>query len=106
MRTILIKILLRLLGRPYYKPLSPGEVDSLLTRLATEEGLEKLPDFLQQCADQYRNQFLYSKDERFRGTVLAFVALREQILDHRPGYREKQQKLTKPKKSGKIHTEY
>jgi hypothetical protein len=106
MRTLIIKILLRLLGRPYYKPLSPGEVDSLLTRLATEEGFEKLPDFLQQCADQYRNQFLYSKDERFRGTVLAFVSLREQLLNHRPGYRESQMKLTKPKKSGKVHVEY
>jgi hypothetical protein len=95
-----------MLGQMYHKPLSPGEIDSLLTRLATEEGFEKLPDFLEQCATTYRNQFLYSKDERFRGTVLAFTVLREQILNKRPGYREKQASLTKPKKSGKVHTEY
>ena len=106
MRTILIKILLRLLGRNSYTPLSSEAVEGLLTRLATEEGFERFPDYLQQCADTARNQFLYTKDERFRGTVLAFVSLREQILDKRPGYREKQKNLTKPKKSGKVHTEY
>jgi hypothetical protein len=106
MKSLIIKILLRLLGRPYYKPLSIGEVESLLTRLATEEGFEKLPDFLQQCSDAYRNQYLYSGNIMFRGTVLAFTSLREQILQQRPGYKEKKLNLTKPKKSGKVHTEY
>jgi len=81
MRILIIKVLLRLLGRPYYKPLGKREVSNLLSNLANEEGFEKLPDFLQQCADQYRNQFLYTKDERFRGTVLAFANLRERILE-------------------------
>jgi len=105
-RGLIIKILLRMLGQMYHKPLSSDEVDSLLTRIATEEGFERLPDFLEQCASTYRNQFLYTKDERFRGTVLAFVSLREQILEKRPGYRESKNNLTKPKKSGKVHTEY
>ena len=99
-RTIVVKILLRLLGREPYHSLSENEVNSLLTRLASEEGLERLPDFLQQCADLYRNQFLYTKDERFRGTVLAFISLRERILEKR-----KPKNLTKGENNGKIKKE-
>jgi hypothetical protein len=104
MRLLIIKILLRLLGRPYYKPLSERAVNRLLHQLANEEGLENLPDFLQQCADQYRNQYLYSKDERFRGTVLAFVSLRERILEKRSSTKAKRNRkiLTKQEKGGKI----
>ena len=104
MRTIIIKILLRLLGREYYKPLSSGEVDRLLFQLANEEGLEKLPDFLQQCADNFRNQFLYTKDERFRGSVLAFVSLRERIVEKKSTVKDKEKRkiLTKEQKGDKI----
>jgi len=103
-RTIIIKILLRLLGREYYKPLSPGEADRLLFQLANEEGLEKLPDFLQACADQFRNQFLYTKDERFRGAVLACVTLKERIAQKKTTVKgkEKSKILTKEEKNVKI----
>lgn len=93
MKSIIFHILLRLLGRTYYKPLSYNEVESLLKKLANEEGLERLPDFLQQCADQYRNQFLYTKDERFRGSVLAYVALRERIIEKLPATKIKRFKI-------------
>ena len=101
MRTIIWKILLRLLGREPYHALSENEVNSLLIRLSSEEGLERLPDFLQQCADLYRNQFLYTKDERFRGSVLAFVSLRERILEKRNLDKKKkvQEKLTQEEKN-------
>jgi hypothetical protein len=96
MRNLIIKLLLRLLGREHYNPLSKDEVDSILIRLSNEEGLERFPDFLQQCADQYRNQFMYTGDASFRGTVLAFVALRERIME------KKGKNLTKKEKSVKI----
>jgi hypothetical protein len=83
MKSIIIRILTRLLGAPYYKPLERGEVSSILTMLAKEEGLERLPDFLEQCATQYRNQYMYSGNEMFKGAVLAFTTLREQILEKR-----------------------
>ena len=104
MRTLIIKILLRLLGREYYKPLSKGEVDRLLFQLANEEGLEKLPDFLQQCADNFRNQFLYTKDDRFRGSVLAFVSLKERISEKKTTVKDKEKRkvLTKEDKNAKI----
>jgi len=104
MRTLVIKILLRLLGREYYRPLSKNEVDRLLFQLANEEGLEKLPDFLQQCADNFRNQFLYTKDERFRGSVLAFVTLKERITAKKTTIKDKEKRkiLTKEEKNVKI----
>jgi len=102
MKEIITKILLRLLGRSYYKPLSGDESASLLKRLATEEGLERLPDFLEQCADTYRNQYLYTKDERFRGAVLGLAALRERIRDAKP----KKPNLTKSTESVKIKKPY
>jgi len=103
-REVIIKILLRILGREYYKPLSKEAVDRLLFQLANEEGLERLPDYLQQCADQQRNQFLYTKDERFRGSVLAFVVLRDRIIQKKTTVKEESKRkiLTKEEKSAKI----
>jgi hypothetical protein len=101
MKKILFKILLRLLEPKYNTPLSEGEIDSLLTRLATEEGLQRLPAFLDQCANTYRNQYLYSGNEMLKGSVLAFVALRERIME-----KKKPKKLTSSEESGKIRESY
>lgn len=76
----------------------------MLKNIANEEGFEKFPDFLQQCADLYRNQFLYTKDERFRGAVLALVELRNRVLAERAG--EKSKNLTKSNKGVKIKKTY
>lgn len=83
----------------------------MLFNLANEEGFERLPDFLQQCADQFRNQYLYTKDERFRGTVLAYTTLREQILEKKstvPVENKNKKKKNSPKKEsrGKIKPVY
>lgn len=100
MKTMIFKILIRLLGRPAYHPLSQNEVNSLLTRLAKEEGFERLPDYLQQCADTYRNQYLYSDNVMFKGSVLAFTQLREQILEKRKP--KKKKSLTDGAENAKI----
>lgn len=89
MRRILFKILIWLLEQPSYHILPREEVNSLLTRLAKDEDYERFTDFLQQCADQFKNQYLYSGNEMFKGSVLAFTQLREQLLEKR--------KLTKKK---------
>ena len=99
-RTLIVNILLRMLGRHHYSPLSKNEVKTLLIRLSNEEEVGRLQDFLEQCSDLYRNQFLYTKDERFRGAVLAFSALKERIKQ------AKAENLTKTKKSGKIKQTY
>lgn len=106
MRSLIVNLLLRLLGPSYYQPLSKKEVESLLTKLATEEGFERLPDYLQQCADQYRNRFLITKDERFRGTVLAYVALREAIIDKTPSAIKRKKNLLMEKMNGIKNVKY
>lgn len=93
-----------MLGNPYFKPFDPNEIDELLGKVARGEELERFPEFLDQCANVYRNQFLYSKDERFRGAVLAFTALREMLLSKRNGYGKKS--LTNIDDSGKISVKY
>ncbi len=100
MKSFIIKLLLRLLGNPYYTPVGEKEVSSLLTMLAKEEGLERLPAFLEQCATQYRNQYLYSGNEMFKGGVLAFTTLREQILEKRKT--KKKKSLTQDSENVKI----
>lgn len=103
MKSLIFKVLLRLLGRYHYEPLSKKAVDNLLFNLANEEGFERLPDFLQQCADQYRNQFLYTGEAQFKGTVLAFVSLRERILEKKTTVKStKKKKSKKDKNKGKV----
>src|SRR3990167_6225532 len=89
MRKILFKILMRFLEQPSYHILSREEVSSLLTRLAKDEDYDRFPDFLQQCADQFKNQYLYSGQEMFKGSVLAFTQLREQLLEKRKPQKKK-----------------
>jgi hypothetical protein len=89
MRKLIVNILLRLLCKPYFKPLSEPEVEGLLIKLARTQGLEKLPNFLDQCSTTMRNQFLYTGDEKYKGAVLALVSLRERILDKQKSQKKK-----------------
>lgn len=84
MKHLLLRLLLFFYRKEYYKPLNSKDVDVLLTKLALTKGLEQFPTYLQQCADTAKNQFLYSQDEIFKGTIFAFISLREQILKKRP----------------------
>ncbi len=95
-------MLLKLYGRDTYTPLSQEAQDNLLKNLATTEGFERLPDFLQQCADSYRNHYLYTGDLQYKGSVLSMVQLRERILEHR----KTKKSLTKDAKIGKVKPVY
>lgn len=83
MRKLIINILLRMLCKPYYKPLDEIQTEALLLKLARNKDLEELPAFLNQCSVTMKNQFLFTKDDSFKGAVLAFVALRERIEEHK-----------------------
>jgi hypothetical protein len=89
MKSLIIKILFFLLRKEYYRPLSKQEVDTLLTKLALTDGLERLPAYLQQCSDTAKNQYLYNQDEMLKGTIFAFISLREQILQKIPKTKKK-----------------
>jgi hypothetical protein len=89
MKNLLLKFLFFLYRKDYYKPLSKIEIDNLLIRLATTKGLENLPAYLEQCSTNARNQFLYSQDEIFKGVILGFTTLREQIIQNVPKAKKK-----------------
>lgn len=91
---------MRLLVKQYEKPMTKNEINSLLIFLANDEGNKKLPQFLQQCANQYKDQFMITGDPAFKGCVLAFMSLKERITE------KKGKNLTNKKKSGKIKTSY
>jgi hypothetical protein len=78
-KKLLVKWLFFLYRKDYYKPLNKVEVDSLIIKLARTEGFRELPAYLNQCAENAKRQYLYSNDPIFKGTVLAFITLREQI---------------------------
>ena len=80
MKKFLLYLMFYFYRNEHYRPLSKSEVEGLLIKLATTPGLEALPRYLGQLSDSARNQYLYSKDDIFKGSILAFTTLREQIL--------------------------
>lgn len=83
-KELLLKLFFWYYRREYYRPLNEIEVEKLLIKIATTPGLESLPRYLGQCADTARNQYLYSNDEIFKGVILAFTTLRQQIIKFTP----------------------
>lgn len=102
MRRFIIKILLRLLSRQSYEVLSEQAIQNMMINLKNTEGLERFPDFLQQCADTYRNQYLYTGEVMFKGAVLALLQVREQLLS----CEKKKKKLTEDEKHVKNKIAY
>jgi hypothetical protein len=96
MTTLLLKLLFFLLRKDYHKPLNEAEVDTILTKLATTQGLEKFPDYLSQCSSSARNQFLYNQDKSLLGVIFALVSLRDQIIKKIP---KKKKDLTDAEKN-------
>lgn len=89
MKKLLLDLMFYFYRDEYYKPLSKVEVEGLLIKLATTSGLEDLPRYLGQLADSARNQYLYSKDDIFKGSILAFTTLREQIVQKQKPIKKK-----------------
>jgi hypothetical protein len=89
MKKLLLKLFFFLYRKDYYKPLTKPEVDGLLLKLANTQGLENLPAYLEQCSANARNQFLYTQDEIFKGSILAFTTLREQIVKSKTSMKKK-----------------
>jgi hypothetical protein len=89
-RPLLITLLLKLLGIHSYKKMSEKEIGRLFSVMAKSQDLKKLPDFFEQCADAYKNQFLYTQDPQYKGMVLAFILLRERFIEHKPATKTKE----------------
>jgi hypothetical protein len=81
MRKWILKTLIRLLNNPYYTRLKKDEIEDLLDMIANDEKLKQFPDYLDQLADAYKNQFLYTQDSHYKGMIAAYVTLREAIVE-------------------------
>lgn len=73
----------------YNEPLNEVQQDYLLTKIANTSGLELLPLFLDQCATNARNKYLYTNDPVFKGSIMAYAFLKDEL---------KKRKGTAPKK--------
>ena len=76
--------ILNLIFRYYFKdahkePLSENQQDYLLTKMSNTSGLETLPLFLDQCIANARNKYLYTNDPVFKGSIMAYTYLKEQL---------------------------
>lgn len=103
-RKIIVNILLRIYSRTQYTVLSKEAETNLLKNLAKEDGFERLPDYLEQCADSYRNHYVYSGNELLKGSILAMVQLRDKINEYKKETKKKN--LTDEEKSVKNKTVY
>jgi hypothetical protein len=101
-RTFIVKYLIRNLGNIPYTKLSEKEIGVLFSHMAKDPELKRLPEFFEQCADAYKNQYLYTQDPQYKGMVLAFVLLRDRFIEHKPSTKAKeaarQQKLVGDKR--------
>jgi len=100
MRKLIVNLLLRLIIRKPYGKVGNKEMETIIGILSRDEDLKRLPDLLQQYADQARNQYLYTTDPVFKGVVLAFNSLRDQILEKKKKIAK--ENLTDSKKNVKI----
>lgn len=90
MKNFLINLVFRYYFKDTYnEPLNEKQQDYLLTKLSNSQGMELLPLFLEQCATNARNKYLYTNDPVFKGSIMAYTYLIDQI---------KKRKVSAPKK--------
>ena len=73
------------------------EVKRILNHLAEDAEVDNILLFLNNCADGYKNQFLYTSDPFYKGMVTAFVVLKDNITQAKPENRNKKSVLDKVK---------
>lgn len=60
------------------------EIEKLFDYLASTEESKGLGNFFRQCANAYKNKYLYTNDVLLKGSVLALTQLAEKFEEHRP----------------------
>ena len=100
MKSLIISLLLRLLSRPIYNRMKKDEIRDLIDDLANDPKYVRFPDYLDQVADGYKNQYLYSQKEELKGMVAAFTLLRELLMSNLEK-NKKRQRLERKRKAPK-----
>jgi hypothetical protein len=76
-----VNLLFRLLSPKLEKKLSSKKSTELFEYIAEDQSLQDFPDFLLQCADEAKNNYMYSENRIYKGKAAAFLLLREKILN-------------------------
>lgn len=103
MKKIILRLLIRWLNQPLYTRLKKDKIIDLLDHIANDPASKEFTDYLDQLADGYKNQFLYTQDPHYKGMIAAYTILRETIVERRDekikNERKKAKKLVGNKKS-------
>ena len=103
-RRLLVKMLLWALGTHSFHRVKKGEVEKMWNFMATAPELRGLEAMFMQMSEDYRNMYMRTGSETYKGMVISFVSLREFLTAHKPK-RKAQGKLAEAKKIGdsKVH---
>lgn len=92
MKKLIFKWLLKWLDHPIYNRLKKDQVLDLLDHIANDPASREFTDYLDQLADGYKNQFLYTQDPHYKGMIAAYTVLRETIIERRDDKIKKRKK--------------
>lgn len=103
-RRLMVKMLLWALGTRSFHRVKKEDVEKMWNFMATAPELRKLEAMLMQMSEDYRNMYMRTGSETYKGMVVSFVSMREFLMAHKPK-RKAQSKLAEAKKIGdrKVH---
>jgi|GEM_PF-3557736 len=83
MKKLIFKWILKYLDKPLYTRLKKDQIADLLDHIANDPASKEFTDYLDQLADGYKTQFLYTLDPHYKGMIAAYIVLREVIVEKR-----------------------
>jgi hypothetical protein len=101
MRKFILRLLIKYLDNPMYTRLKKDKVLDLLDHIANDPASQDFTDYLDQLADGYKNQFLYTQDPHYKGMIAGYTVLRETITERRDAKIAQDNKKAKALKKGK-----
>lgn len=81
----MVNFLLRRLQLPRGKKISEKRMERMFKIMARKKDFYLLIPFLNQCAEEYRDKYIYTEDRMFKGMVLAFTLFRDRIKEFKAG---------------------
>jgi hypothetical protein len=83
------------------------DIRKMFDYLASAKETKSLGNFFRQCANAYRNKYMYTSDETLKGSVLALTQLAEKFDEHTKAEKDKeelrQKKIISNKKSSSVN---
>lgn len=76
-----------------------SQINTMFNYITRQEETKRMGDFFRQCANAYRNKYLYTNDVTLKGSAYAFIQLAEKFDEHTPK-RQMQEEARKDKMVG------